>query len=324
MSFDRYGGPEVVHLVALPDATPADTEVLVRVRAVCVTAADSAARAGKPAAIRAVVGLLRPRQRILGTEFAGEIVAVGAGVTRFVVGERVVAASGASFGAHAELVAVSQHGAIAVVPEGLDLCEALAICEGGLTALPFLRDEARLRAGQTIAINGASGSVGSAGVQIARLLGADVTAVSSAANAALTTVLGAVQTIDYHREDFTRLPHRFDVIFDAVGTRSFDSCRRALAPGGTYLTTVPSLGILCAAGIARFTGHRARLALTGLRSPALKRADMEWLIARAVEGSLVGVIDACYDLADAAAAHRRVDSRRKRGAVLLTTGAAVR
>lgn len=322
--FDRYGAPEVVRVSELADPVASDTAVLVRVHTVCVTSADSAARSGTPAMIRLMTGLLRPRQRVLGTEFAGVVAAIGASVTRFAVGDRVVAASGASFGAHAELVTVDENGAIARVPASLDLGDALAICEGGLTALPFLRDAARLRPGQRVLVNGASGAVGSAGVQLAVLMGADVTAVSSAQNTALTASLGAARTIDYRTEDFTRSAELFDVVFDAVGTSSFGRSRRVLAPGGVYLTTVPTLGIAVASLTARVFGRRARLALTGLRAPDAKRADLEWLLARAEAGELSAVVDARHDFTDAVAAYARVDSGRKVGALLLVLPAAVR
>ena len=323
LGFDRYGSPGVVSVVELPDPVAGETDVLVRVHAVCVTSADSAARSGTPRMIRLFTGLRRPRQRVLGTEFAGVVEAVGAGVTRFVVGDRVVAASGTSFGAHAELVVVDQHGAIAIVPDALELGDALAICEGGLTALPFLRDGAHVKPGQRVLVNGASGAVGSAAVQLAVLMGADVTAVSSAQNSALASSLGAARTIDYRSEDFTRSPHRYDVVFDAVGTSSFGRSRHVLAPGGVYLTTVPTLGIAVASLTAKLFGRRARLALTGLRAPAAKRADLEWLLARAAEGALVPVVDARHPFEDAVAAYERVDSGRKVGALLLVTRAAV-
>ena len=316
-SFDHYGAPEVVTVVDLPDPVPAAGEVLVRVEAACVTSADVAARSGNPFAIRMVIGLARPRQRVLGTEFAGTIAAIGAGVTRFAVGDRVVAASGASFGAHAERVTVAESGALAKIPDDVPLADALAISEGALTALPFLRDHARLAAGQRILINGASGSVGTAAVQLAKLSGAHVTAVCSAANAELVTSLGADRVIDYGTEDFTRGPDRFDVTFDVVGRSTYGRSRRVLAPGGIYLTTVPDPRIVVDRMRARALGQHARLALTGLRKDADKRVDLEWLLPLIADGTLVAVIDSRYPLERVADAHARVDTRRKRGAVLL-------
>jgi len=317
LSVDRYGPPEVVAVAVRPRPVAGVGEVLVRVHAVCVTSADSAARSGRPQLARLAFGLVRPRQPVLGTEFAGVIESVGEGVTTLAVGDRVVAASGAQFGAHAEYVVVAAAGAIAIVPEGVALGDALAICEGGLTALPFLRDEARLASGQRILVNGASGSVGSAAVQLARLMGADVTAVCSAPNAALVAGLGAARVIDYRSDDFTRSTERFDVVFDAVGASSFARCRRVLTPGGSYLTTVPSPAILLHGVVARLSGLRARLALTGLRPPAAKRADLDRLLGHAATGDLVAVIDSRYPLDGAVEAYRRVDSGRKRGSVVL-------
>ncbi|TBN56229.1 NAD(P)-dependent alcohol dehydrogenase [Glaciihabitans arcticus] len=314
--FDRYGSPQVVRVIELPDPVAGPGAVLVRVTAACVTSADVAARSGDPFAIRLIVGLTRPRRRVLGTEFAGVIESTGADVTRFAVGDRVVAASGATFGAHAELVTVAEDGAIAKIRDDIQLADALAVAEGALTALPFLRDHARLAAGQRILINGASGSVGSAAVQLAKLFGAHVTAVCSAANTDLVTALGADRVIDYGSEDFTA-GGEYDVIFDAVGASTFGRSRKVLAPGGTYLTTVPDPRILLDGLRARRSGQTAKLALTGLRKNADKRADLEWLMPLVADGSLVPVIDSRYPLDRVADAHARVDTRRKRGAVLL-------
>ncbi len=223
--YDRYGPPEVLRIAEVPVPLPGDDEVLVRVHASAVGAVDSIARRGVPRQIRAYLGLRRPRIHVLGADFAGEVAAIGAKVTRFAVGEQASGTIAPRFGAHAEYICVSENGALAPKPAGLSHAEAAALVDG--TALSFLRDKAKLHAGQSILVNGASGSVGTAAVQHARAFGATVTAVCSGANEALVRSLGAEEVIDYTKEDFTRTGQTYDVIFDAVGTSSFSRCRNA-------------------------------------------------------------------------------------------------
>lgn len=324
--FARYGGPEVLSLEEVPVPSIDPLEVLVRIEFACVTTADSAARSGMPYFGRLMFGFPRPRKPVLGTDAAGRIVAVGEGVRRLSIGDRVVLATGASFGTHADFVAIAEDDAVAKIPDGVDTAAALAVCEGALTALPFLRDAARVQPGQRVLVNGASGSVGSAAVQLARMFGAQVTAVCSGPNAPLVTSLGADTVIDYTEDDFTAgvpgapesATDRFHVVFDAVATSSFSRTKRMLHPRGVYLTTVPTVGAVTAVIRTRFIrGKRALMLLTGLRPPAARRADLEWICAAVAEGSLVPVIDSIHDADRARRAHDRVDSRRKRGAVLL-------
>ncbi|WP_460947546.1 NAD(P)-dependent alcohol dehydrogenase [Okibacterium endophyticum] len=298
---------------------PGEGEILVRVTATTVGAADAAFRRGTPHIARLFSGLFRPRFTVLGSEFAGEVAETGSTVTRFAVGDRVFGATGTSFGAHADYVRLSHKEAIAPVPEGLSDEDAVALVDGVLTALPFLRDHAGVRPGQSVLVNGASGCVGIAAVQLAKHLGAHVTAVCSGANVDLVTSVGADRAIDYTREDFTR-SGRYDVIFDAVGRSSYRRARRALTPQGVYLSTVASPVLMLQMLLtSRSAGTRAIAAFTGLRKPAEKEADLLLLTELAASGAIVPVIDGRYPLERIVEAHRRVDTGRKRGNIVVTT-----
>jgi NADPH:quinone reductase-like Zn-dependent oxidoreductase len=224
-------------------------------------------------------------------------------------------------GSHAEYIAVPEDGIIESIPLGRTMIEAVALTDGPLTAIPFLRDRAHLAAGQRILINGGSSSVGLAAIQYAKHLGAHVTAVTSTGNAGLVTRAGADTVIDYTREDFTRSTERYDVIFDAVGKSSWSRSRRVLAPNGIYLTTVPSLGILTAQLWTRLAGTRkAGIAFTGLLPTADKLRDLRVVRELSVQGALEPVIDGTYAFSDpeaVRAAHARVDTGRKTGNVVL-------
>ncbi|MEO6013758.1 MAG: NAD(P)-dependent alcohol dehydrogenase [Devosia sp.] len=318
MMFDRYGGPEVLQWRETPTPLPKDNEVLVRIHATVATPPDCAFRSADPFIIRLFVGLLRPKLQIPGDAMAGVVDSVGRSVTRFRPGDRVFGAAGLGLGAYAEYKCLPETEALVTMPDGSDFGEAVALCEGYLTAMPFLRDEAKLKPGQRILINGASGSVGTIAVQLAKAMGAEVTAVCSGRNAELVTRLGADHVIDYTREDFTRRTAAWDVIFDAVGTNSFARSRGALAAGGTFMTTVPTLNILMhMLRKNRPDGKRAVMATTGLRKPADKIADIAILSKMIAAGRLRAVIDKRMPLAHAAAAHAYVETGRKRGSVVL-------
>ncbi len=316
-SYARYGGPEVVEIAEVPAPEPGPGEIRVRVHAASVGAADSAARSGTPWFARLAFGLRRPTHTVLGSDFAGIVDAVGDGVTRFDVGDRVFGATGASLGAHAEHLLVAESGAVASLPEGVGMTDAAALCDGGLTALPFLRDGARVQAGMRVLVNGASGSVGAAAVQLAKQFGAEVTAVCGPAHVELATALGADRVLDHTRTDFTREREGFDVIFDAVGKSSFRGSRRALVPGGTYLTTVPSGAIMLQQLTSRLGRRRAVIMFTGLRPDADKAPDLEQLAALAASGAVRPPIEREVALDDVATAHRIVDTGHKAGSVIL-------
>ncbi|WP_203932057.1 NAD(P)-dependent alcohol dehydrogenase [Virgisporangium ochraceum] len=314
-----YGPPDVVREADVETPTPGPDEVLVRVHAATVTAADRAFRSGTPRFARLFSGLRRPKKTVLGTEFAGEVAAVGAAVTRFAVGDRVFGATDLGLGAHAEYVRVKESGTLSAMPAGLTYAEAATLVDG--TALAFLRDHAGLHSGQSILVNGASGAVGVQAVQLARHFGADVTAVCSAAGADLVTRLGANRVVDYTRTDVTKEGRTYDVVFDVAGASSYGRCRRLLKPGGRYLTTVPSLAILVQAPWTRMVGgRRAIVAFTGLRPAAAKAKDLAVVKELFESGHLVAVVDRTVGLAHVADAYRHLDSQGKRGTTVLLTG----
>jgi NADPH:quinone reductase-like Zn-dependent oxidoreductase len=314
----RYGSPDVMRLVDVPQPMPRENEVLIRVQSTAATPSDVAFRSGKPFIARFFSGLLRPKY-IPGTEVAGEVTAVGHGVTRFQPGDPIVGACGTKFGAYAEYVCLPEDGLIASRPANMSAAEATHVTDGGLTALVFLRDHARLQPGQSILINGASGSVGAFAVQLAKYYGAVVTGVCSGANAGLVESLGADRVIDYTRHDFTGDGQTYDVIFDAVGKSSFGCCRRSLKPGGVYMTTVPSARILLDMARTKVSGgQRAVFAATGLS----QRVENLTFLTQLYEAGVVrSVVDRYYPLEEIVAAHRYVETERKRGEVAIEVGA---
>lgn len=317
--YDKYGPPGVLRVADVERPVPGGGEVLVRVHAAVVSATDATFRAGRPLFSRLFTGLRGPKNRTLGCDLSGEVAAIGADVSRFAVGDRVIAETGTALGAHAEYVCLPEDGALALAPSGLSHTEAAAVCDGLLTALPFLRDHACLREGQEILINGASGSVGRAAVQLAKYFGARVTGVCSTPKLDLVTSLGADEVIDYTAEDFTRTSRTYDAVFDAAGKSSFSRCKRLLKPNGIYLSTVPSPTVLFHTFRPwKSNGKRAAIAFTGLRPPQDKAADLRFLTTLAEAGHLKPAIDVLHPLSCAAEAHHRTDSGHKKGTVLLT------
>ena len=318
-SYHRYGGPEVVELVDVPDPVPGPNELVVRMRATSVGASDEAARSGSPAFARLYFGIRRPKYPVLGWQFAGVVERAGDAVTRFAVGERVFGTVAASAGSHAELIVIPEDGVVLAAPDRLADDELAGIIDGALTALPFLRDGARVRPGQRVLINGATGVVGVAAVQLAKRFGAHVTAVTRTASLELARSLGADAVIDFATDDFTRNGLRYDVIFDVSASSTFSRCRNSLTPTGVYLTTVPSVGIL-ANHLLRSTsrGRRAKILFTGLRSTEAMAADLAVIRDLASTAQIVPVIDSRYPLEQIADAHRRVGQRGKRGIVVVT------
>ncbi|HEY9365374.1 MAG TPA: NAD(P)-dependent alcohol dehydrogenase [Agromyces sp.] len=317
--YERYGPPEVLHLQEADDPVIGTNEVLVRVEASTVGPSDSAGRSGTPRFARLFFGLAKPKHPVLGSDFAGLVERVGDGVTRFAPGDRVFGTLAPAMGAHAELVVIAEDAPIAHIPGRLDAAEAVATVDGFLTALPFLRDLAAVAPGQVVLVNGASGTVGSAAVQLAKHFGATVVGVCSAVNAPLVTSLGADRVIDYTREDFTEARDAYDVVFDAVGKRSFGAARRALTPHGIYLTTVPTAAVMVRWPLTRWfsRGRRAAIAFTGLRDIRLKAAELALLVDLVEAGEFVPVIDRIVAFDDIVEAHRRVDTGHKVGSVVV-------
>jgi NADPH:quinone reductase-like Zn-dependent oxidoreductase len=304
-----YGGNEVVEIREVPPPEPGEKDVLIRVQAASVNPVDWKIRSGK-------ARLLTDRSfpKVLGLECAGEVVETGTGVQRFAQGESVIGFPGARrLGAFAEFVCVPEPGVFRA-PRNLSFTEAATLPIAGLTALQSLRDLGRLAAGDQVLINGASGGVGTFAVQIARALGAEVTAVCSAANAELVQDLGASRMIDYARQDFTRGSERYNIIFDAVSKSSFTRSKRALVPGGIYVATLPSpSGILNQYLTGHVTRKKARIVMVRPNT-----ADMEWLQEQVEAGRIRVIIDRTYPLEQIREAFAYSETGKARGKVVLT------
>lgn len=313
---DRYGSPEVMQLRRVDAPVPTAGQLLIEVHATVATPSDVAFRTGSPFIARLFSGLVKPKAPVLGDNLAGVVLAVGVGVTRFKRGDRVYGSTSSMAGVYAELICLPETAALAVMPPNMSFGEAAGLADGGLTALPFLRDTGELKSGQHVLINGASGSVGTAAVQLAKLMGAEVTGVCSRKNLDLVRSLGADHVIDYGVEDFTRAEDAYDVIFDAVGKSSFSRCKGALKPEGIYMMgTVPAPDLLLA--MLKKHGKRGRFAATGLRPPGDKLKDLALLNGYFASGRLRTVIDRRYPLEQIAAAHAYVETGRKVGSVVI-------
>ncbi len=308
---DRYGPPDVLRLENVDRPVPADDHVLVRVHATTVTRSDCGWRSAKPFFSRFFTGLRRPRRRILGTEFSGEVEAVGTAVSEFEVSDRVFGAS--VFGAHAEFVAVRATGPVAHMPAGMTFEEAAAVCDGAILALNAMRPVS-VRPGMKILVYGASGSIGTAGVQLAKHFGADVTAVCDTKHVELVRSLGADRVIDYTREDFKQRGETYDVFFDAVGKQRFRRCRGLLKPGGVYLPSDGWENFAMALWTARIGDKKVRVAI-----PPRYTKEYVLLLKELIEaGEYRAVIDRSYPLEDVVEATRYVETGQKTGNVVLT------
>jgi NADPH:quinone reductase-like Zn-dependent oxidoreductase len=317
--YTKYGPPSVVALAEVPKPTPKEREVLIRIHATTVTTGDWRARSlDMPSGFglfgRLFFGVFGPRKPILGTELAGEVEAVGNGVTRFKVGDPVFAFAGASYGCHAAYRTMAEDGLIARKPANVSFEEAAALSFGGTTALNFLRDKAGIQRGDSVLVVGASGGVGTAAVQIAKHFGAEVTGVCSTANLDLVRSIGAGRVIDYTREDFAKGREIYDIIVDTTGTASFPRCENALKQGGRLLVVLGSLAQ--ALGLGRPSKASSKRVIAGVA--AVNVDDMQFLARLAETGEFKPVIDRSYPLESAAEAHAYVDTGRKRGSVVLS------
>jgi NADPH:quinone reductase-like Zn-dependent oxidoreductase len=317
--FDRYGPPEVLRVEEIERPEPKNDEVLVEVRATTVNRSDCGFRAAEPFFARFFTGVLRPKYRTPGMELAGVVVAVGSAVTEFEVGDDVFGLRGNS--ANAEYVCVRESGALAHKPAAVSYEEAAAVSDGACIALACLQKADPLD-GKRIVVYGASGSIGTAAVQLAKALGAHVTAVCATTAVELVRSLGADEVVDYLKEDFTKNGETYDVVFDSVGKHSFMRCRSSLERGGIYLETdlgfmwhVPPLALL-----TRWIGDKK----VTLPIPRYQKADV-LLVKELIEaGKYRAVIDRTYPLDDVVEATRYVETGQKTGNVVLTMNGVVR
>ncbi len=316
-----YGSPDVLEMKDIPKPSPGDDEVLIRVRATTVTSGDWRVRslnvpAGFGLMSRLALGLFRHRQPILGTELAGDVEAVGKDVTAFAVGDAVFAFPGAKMGSYVEYKCMPQHGMVARKPARLGYEQAAALSFGGTTALDFFR-RGKLQAGDEVLVNGASGGVGTAAVQLARHFGAVVTAVCGPDNVALVKSIGAHQVIDYKQQDFTKDGRTYDVIIDTAGTAPYSRCKGSLKDGGRLLVVLGSLGATVGAPFVAMTSNKRVVA-----GPVTERPeDLRLLATLAETGAVDPVVDRVYELEQIVEAHTYVDAGHKKGNVVVRVAA---
>ena len=316
--FTKYGSPDVIQLKEIEKPIPNENEVLVKVHASSVTTADSMIRQGNPCYGRLFLGISKHKKPIAGTGFAGVIEAIGKSVTQFKIGESVFGETGMNFSANAEYLCISEDAVITRLVNNMSYEEATPICDGALTSYAFLKDIGKLESGQSILINGASGSLGSAAVQIAKHLGAEVTGVCSSSNVEMVLSLGADNVIDYLEKNFTQMDKTYDIIYDAVGKNSFSHCKKSLKENGVYLSPVLSVPLLLQMiWTSKFGNKKAKFSATGLRPASELRVLLNELKALFEVGKITSAIDRRYSLAETADAHRYVDSGRKRGNVVI-------
>lgn len=315
-----YGSPEVfkVENVAKPVAKP--NEILVRIHASSVTKADTMMRTGKPYIGRLFTGISKPKHPVWGTGFAGVVESIGSEVTQFEMDNNVFGENIETMGAYAEYVTVPEDGVVACLPENLSFEEAAGMCDGGISSLNFLVNLGNIKAGMKVLINGASGSLGTAAVQIASHFGAEVTGVCSTRNINMVKKLGADHVIDYTTHDFTSNTNRYDLIYDTVGVRSFSECRTALTEYGVYLSPVlgmPLLGHMMVTSL--FGKKKAKFSATGALPVQETRRLLHILLEIIEAGSMRGILDRTYPLEQLAQAHTYIDTGRKKGNVVLNT-----
>ena len=314
--YAKYGSPEVLEVADIPKPTPGPNEIVVQVHATTVTPVDIAFLRAKPWINRLFLGLRRPKNQVLGSNFAGEVESVGADVKSFAPGDRIFGET--MSGTQAEYVCVQEDSPIIHMPEGISYQDAATFPYAFLTALPFLRDEGKIHPGQRLLIVGASGAIGSLAVQMAHLFGAKVTGVCSTKNVELVKRLGADTVIDYTQSDPSESGQKYDVIFDVVGKLPFGKARKVLTPSGKYLTAFFSWGIFPKMALNPFRAQKAKLVTTGLRKVAAKKSDLKLLVEMIEQGKLRPVIDHTYALTEIQDAYRYVETGHKVGNVIVT------
>lgn len=321
ITYSNYGPPDVLQLRDVRKPVPKDDEILIEVRAVEVTKSDCEMRSFHYSVkwfwlpLRIAMGIRRPRRRILGNYFSGVVESVGKDVTHLSAGDQVFGSSGLRLGAYGEYVALPENYTIVSKPENMTFVEAAAVPLGGLNALHFMR-RASIQPGEKVLINGAGGSIGAYGVQIAKSLGAEVTAVDSTIKKDITHRFGADHFIDYTKEDFAASGNTYDVIFDMVPGSSYNACIKALNPNGRYLSGNPRFSLMLRSVFTtRFTNKTVRFAFA--------RETQEELLAlkeMIEDGKIGSIVDKVYPLEQAADAHRQVEAEQRLGAIVIDIG----
>lgn len=316
--YRRYGSPDVIETATVPAPRPGPRDVVVQVHTSTVNSGDARLRAARfPLGFgflgRLAVGWSKPRQTVLGVDFAGKVLEVGAKVTHLAVGDRVVGMTGARMGSHAEQVAVRADHCVVRIPDGVSMADAVSTVFGGTTAMTYLITKARLQPSERVLVIGAAGAVGAASVQVARLLGASVTGVCSEGKADLVRDLGASSIIDYTKEDPFARTERWDVVIDTIGAATVAQCRHLATPSGRIGCVASGLPAMLLAPWVSLTSRQRLLVGPADESPAHVEQLMTWLS----DGSWMPVIDRRLPWTDGADAHALVDSGRKKGSVVL-------
>lgn len=313
-----YGSPDVLKLMKVEKPIPKENEVLVKVYASSATQADSMMRTGKPYFARLFTGLTKPKNAIPGTGFSGVVEAIGAKVRAFKPGDKVFGETTLGFSTNAEFVAVPETGVILPLPETMSFIESASICDGHLTSINFLKNIAHIKPGQKVLVNGASGSLGSAAVQLAKYIGAEVTGVCSTRNVGLVKSLGADFVVDYTKEDFTLKNKEYDVIYDTVGKLSFRKCKKAITPKGLFLSPVLKFSLIIQMlTTSIFSSKKAKFVATGLSSETELRQLLEELVEIFYEGKITTVIDRQFPLEKLEEAHRYIATGHKKGNIVI-------
>lgn len=313
--YTKYGPPEVLQLKEIPKPTPRDNEVLIKIHATTVNRTDCGFRKPEYLIVRFFSGLFKPKHTILGSELAGEIEAIGKDVKTFKPGDQVYGLSTFNFGTHAEYICIPENKSIAIKPANMSYNEAAAVCDGAFLALTYIR-KINFKKVPKILINGASGSIGSACVQLAKYYGAEITAVCNTKNLELVKSLGADEVIDYTKEDFTKNGQLYDVVIDAVGKSSFFRCKKLLKPGGIYFSTelgFLSQNIFLALLTPIIGGKKVMFPI-----PKDSKEDIVFFKELIEAGNYKAVIDRSYALEQIVEAHRYVETGQKTGNVIIT------
>ncbi|WP_298683005.1 NAD(P)-dependent alcohol dehydrogenase [uncultured Methanomethylovorans sp.] len=314
--YTQYGLPDVLQLKEVEKPVPKNNEVLIKIYATTATSPDCLMRSGKSLLGRMITGFKKPRDkyRILGLELAGEVEAVGRDVKRFKEGDQVYGFTGFSAGAYAEYKCMPETGSLAVKPSNMTYEAAVAIADGATTALFFLKDKANIKSGEKVLINGASGSMGTAAVQLAKYFGAEVTGVCSSSNIELVKSLGADEVIDYTKEDFTENGKSYDIIFDVVSKSSFSRCKNSLKQKGRYIVTKQGLVPVVQTFWTSIAGNK-KVIFTW----SINKIEALFFLRELIEaGKFKAVIDRCYPLEKVAEAHQFVEAGHKRGSIVIT------
>ena len=314
----KYGSPDVLKVAESVKPIPKEDEILIKIKASSVTAADSMMRKGKPYYGRLFIGLTKPKNPVPGTGFAGIIEAIGKGVKSFKIGEEVFGEIVLGPGTNCEYVCVPENGVVLSKPSNISFEEAAPVCDGALTSMSFLKDIGNVQPGQKILINGASGSLGSAAVQLAKEFGAEVTGVCSTSNIDLVKEFGADYVIDYTKIDFTKESKHYDIIYDTIGTLSFSNCKKTLTSEGLFMSPVLGMPLLFQMIKTGISGRKkAKFSATGLRPVPELNILFKQLKELLKNGTIKTHIDKTYPLEEISKAHQYVDSGRKKGNIVL-------